>query len=320
MAVNSKAIRARIKSVTNTKKITKAMEMVSAAKMRRSVDAALNTREYATVAKELLDTFASAELTEVALLEARPVKKVLAIVVSSNRGLCGSFNANLFKKASLALKDTIHLGAYTAQDGETNSVENSFEIDVLGIGKKSALFAKREGYNLIGVYDNLGDKPSFEDILQISGTVLADFKEKKYDKVIVLYTNYVNSLNQIPKIRQLLPVSSADLEKMIQEAGGDDPERKPKVELHESLESYEFEPGKQELIEFVLPRLVETQLFQAVLESAASEHSARMVAMKNATENAGELIKELTLTFNKARQAAITQEIAEIAGGAAALG
>lgn len=317
MAVNTKAIKGRIKTVKNTKKITKAMEMVAAAKMRRAVDAAVATREYAVIAKELLDRLAYLDEPNIPILESRPVKKVLAILVSSNRGLCGSFNSNLFKKANEILKDTEKLSVHRTEDGKEISSNTDIEIDIVGIGKKSALYAKREGYPLTEVYDTIGDKPDFDAILPISGEIIKKFTSKEYDKVVILYTNFVNSLTQVAKVRQLLPISPTDVEKMIEEIGPDGEAQKDQDTT--PIQTYYFEPSLDDIIEYVMPRLVETQMYQAVLESAASEHSSRMMAMKNASENAGDLIKDLTLTFNKARQAAITQEIAEIAGGAAAL-
>ena len=319
MAVNTKAIKGRIKSVKNTKKITKAMEMVAAAKMRRAVDAAVATREYAQIAKELLDRLAYLDEPNTPITEMRPVKKMLTIMVSSNRGLCGSFNSNLFKTAKQLLSDTDSVGRHRTIDGADISPEGDVEIDILGIGKKSALFAKREGYSLVELYDTIGERPSFDEVLAITGPTIEKFNNKEYDKVVVVYTNYVNSLTQVAKVRQLLPVSAVDIEKMIEELGTDEADGAEEDQKESPIQTYFLEPTLDDIIEYVLPRLVETQLFQAVLESAASEHSARMMAMKNASENAGELIKELTLTFNKARQAAITQEIAEIAGGAAAL-
>lgn len=296
------------------------MEMVAAAKMRRSVESALKTREYAALAIDLLERFSSLDKEISPLLETRPVKKVLAIIVSSNRGLCGSFNSNLFKKGALLLKDKKSLAHH--DDAKSNSVdeESKIEIEILGLGKKSALFARREGYSLTGVYEHLGDKPTLDDITPISGKIVSDFVAGIYDKVVVIYTNYINSLTQIPRVRQLLPVSAIDLEKMIEEIDKTLGEKQLVAKEVTPVESYVFEPGLHQIIDFILPRLVETELYQAVLESAASEHSARMLAMKNASENAGEIIKELTLNYNKARQAAITQEISEIAGGAAALG
>ncbi len=322
MAVQTKAIKGRIKSISNTKKITKAMEMVAAAKMRRAVEAALATREYAVLAKELFDKLAYLDNPQVPLLQTRPVKRILAILVSSNRGLCGSFNANLFKRSAELLSDTKSLSRHRIQDDLAEERKDKIKIDLLGIGKKTAVFAHRYGYDLKALYDDIGEKPRYQDVLPIAKGIIQEFCGGAYDKVVLLYTNYINSLNQTAKVRQLLPISSIDLEKMIQSAGKDlSPSASLSFEtkFEVPIQTYYFEPSLDEIISYVLPRLVETQIYQALLESAASEHSARMIAMKNASDNARDLIKELTLHFNKVRQAGITQEIAEIAGGAAAL-
>lgn len=325
MAVQTKAIKGRIKSISNTKKITKAMEMVAAAKMRRAVEAAMATREYAILAKELFDKLAYLDEPNIPILQTRPVKRILAILISSNRGLCGSFNANLFKKSAELLSDTKNLSRHRiAQEDSAFEPEASVSIDILGIGKKTAQFAHRYCYNLKSLYDDIGEKPKYQDVIPIANSIMQEFNEAVYDKVVLIYTNYINSLNQIPKVRQLLPISPIDIEKMIQDAGKD-PEASQSISLEAGadlevpIQTYLFEPSLDEIITYVLPRLVETQIYQALLESAASEHSARMIAMKNASDNARDLIKELTLHFNKVRQAGITQEIAEIAGGAAAL-
>lgn len=327
MAINTKAIKNRIKSVGNTKKITKAMEMVSAAKMRKSVEAALNTRTYAVMARELMHHLATVEKQPTyALLSERPVKNLLVILISSNRGLCGSFNSNVFKKTLSALKDVQNITKHYTESGKDILPEKEVNVSIIGIGKKSAEFAKRNGYNLVAVFDNLSEAKSFDEIVPISKMFMEDFKKARYDKVLVAFTDYKSSLNQEPKLRQLLPVSPHEIEEMIVNLGRNEDAKKQ--ELKEeiatggdrfSLNDYIFEPSEEEIIEYILPRLVEIQLFQAVLESGASEHSARMMAMRNASDAAGDMIKELNLTFNKARQAAITQEIAEIAGGAAAL-
>lgn len=312
MAVSGKAIKTRIKSVKNTKKMTKAMEMVSAAKMRKAVAAALATREYALLSRELLHNLSAMQKKQVPLLEMRPVNKLLVILVTSNRGLCGSFNANVLKKAALLLKHIDQASVQHVPGGKEIVPAKNIEIDILGIGKKSALFAKKFGYNLTNVFDTLSDKPSFENVLTISRLVLNAFHAKTYDKVVVVYTNYKSPLVQEVNMRQLLPVSEIDIEKMItNEAKGNAPVQ--------NLQNYIFEPNVQTILTDVLPRLVEIQLYEAVLESAASEHSSRMIAMKNASTAAGEMIDALTLEFNKARQAAITREISEIVGGAAAL-
>jgi len=326
MPANTKLIKRRIASVTNTKKMTKAMEMVSAAKMRKSVDAALNTRLYAQLSRELLEHLSYLREPNVALLERRPVQKMLVILVSSNRGLCGSFNSNLFRKTKTLLKDTKNVATHRAWNGEPDvAPAETVSFDIMGIGKKSVLFAKREGYDLIGVYDALSERPYFDDITPIAKTALEKFVDGAYDKVVVAYTEYQSSLTQEPKLRQLLPIAPKELEKMIKdlEARQENPDLSAEQMAAQDdafpIEGYLFEPDFDRVLEYVLPRLVEIQLYQAVLESSASEQSARMVAMKNASEAAGDMIEELKLHFNKARQAGITQEIAEIAGGAAAL-
>lgn len=318
MPINTKAIKRRIKSVKNTKKITRAMEMVSAAKMRKAVTGALQTRTYATLARELLEHLAHIDNSHLPLLAKRPVKNLLVVLMSSNRGLCGSFNANIFKKIYPLLSDTANIARHRLNGGKEIVAEESVNIHVIGIGKKSAAFAKKYGYDLVAVFDALSERPRFDEVVPVSTMIIDAFKKREYDKVVVAFTQYHSSLFQEPKIRQMLPVSPHDLEKMLAQLGGGEVELSK--DEHYPIKEYLFEPDFRMIAEYVLPRLVEVQLYQAILESAASEHSARMVAMKNASESAGDMIEALTLDFNKARQAAITQEIAEIAGGAAALG
>ncbi|MCB9798107.1 ATP synthase F1 subunit gamma [Candidatus Nomurabacteria bacterium] len=319
MAVSAKAIKTRIKSVKNTKKITKAMEMVSAAKMRRSVDAALATRMYANLCLELLHHLSHIDEPNVAFLQKRPVQNILLIPITSNRGLCGSFNSNVIKQAGRFLADKQNIAAFRDKDGEEILPEGDVKVDILGVGKKSALIAKRNNLDLVAVFDKLSEKPSYDDILPITQMITEGFIEKKYDKIALIYTHFESTLKQTVKVRQLLPVSESEIRKMIDQLPHAVQEVEKKEEDFFPIENYLFEPTMEEILEMVLPRLIEVQLFEAVLESAASEHSARMMAMKNASEAAGEMIDSLTLTFNKARQAAITQEISEIAGGAAAL-
>jgi len=255
----------------------------------------------------------SMQKKNVPLLEMRPVQKMMVILITSNRGLCGSFNANVLKKAAQLLKNIPNVAQHLLPNGKAVAPTENVEIDILGIGKKSALFAKKFGYNLTNVFETLSDKPSFENVLSISRLVMDAFQGKVYDKVVVVYTNYKSALVQEVKLRQILPVSEIDIEKMIP------PATVSEISSAKSLENYIFEPNVSTILKDVLPRLVEIQLYEAVLESAASEHSARMLAMKNASTAAGEMIDALTLEFNKARQAAITQEISEIVGGSAAL-
>jgi F-type H+-transporting ATPase subunit gamma len=320
MAVNTKAIKSRIKSVKSTKKITKAMELVSASKMRKAVQAALDTRLYATLSAELLGRLSNIQEPDYPLLQRRDVKNVLMVLVTSNRGLCGSFNANVLKKSKTMIEDAIDLA--TLRHGGDKTVPTDSEnikIHVLGIGKKSVSFAKRNNLDLVAVFDQLNEKPTVNEIVPIANVITDGFIEEKFDKAVVVYTDFKSSLSQEVKVRQLLPISDVDLQKTIDEAG----DSKERVKLSEDsipIECYFLEPERDAILEYVIPRLVEVQLYGAILESAASEHSARMMAMKSASDAAGDMIDELTLTFNKARQAAITQEIAEIAGGAAALG
>lgn len=314
MVVNTKIIKRRIKSVTNTKKITKAMELVSGAKMRKAVDAAINTRAYATAARDLMVHLAQTEKNGVPLLAMRPVEKLLVIIVTSNRGMCGSFNANIIKKTVEQLRHPENISRHRLPNGTEMAPINNIKIDVIGVGKKGAEFARKNGYNMIASYSDFPDNPSFSDILPICKTIIQDYIGENYDKVVVAYTDFKSTLVQTPKLRQVLPVSEFDLEKMIDDLDEKNLAVENKSNLTESL----FEPDKTTVLNTVLPRLVETQVYQAVLESAASEHSARMMAMRNASDAADEMIDELSLNYNKARQAGITQEIAEIAGGAAA--
>lgn len=322
MPVNKKAIQSRTKSVANTKKITKAMEMVAAAKMRRAVEAALNTRTYASMAWDLLVNLSKSQKTKLSLLEVRKVEKLLIVLVTSNRGLCGSFNSNIIKKTSAQLKDPRNISKQRSGNKEIEPSEN-IVIDVIGIGKKGADFARKNGYNLVASYSDISDTPKLDDILPIAQMIVGEYVNKKYDKVVVAYTDFKSAISQVAKLRQVLPISENDLEKMMNELGknSDQLSVTSGENDHRSqiTEDYLFEPNKEAVLKIILPRLVETQIFQATLESSASEHSSRMMAMRNASDSAEDMIKELTLTYNKARQAGITQEIAEIAGGAAAL-
>ena len=321
MSVNTKAIKRRIKSVGSTHKITKAMQMISAVKMRKAVDSAINTRTYATLAWDLLVKLSKTKKKELPLLDARQVKKLLIIMITSNRGLCGSFNANIIKKTAEQLNNPINIGR---QRVENTFLEPSSEmiVDVIGIGKKGADFAKKMNYNLIASFSDFSDTPTLNDVLPISRMVIEAYEKKQYDKVVA-YTDFKSTINQVAKFRQVLPISEFDLEKMLLSLGDQEQEKQNKKMTKEraefELDNYLFEPNQDQVLQIILPKLVETQIYQAVLESSASEHSARMMAMQNASEAASEMIGELNLIYNKARQAGITQEIAEIAGGAAAL-
>lgn len=319
MAVNTKAITRRLKSISNTRKITKAMEMVAASKMRKAVNAALETRAYASSAWNLLVHLSRTQKNIMPLLQIRPIKKILLILITSNRGLCGSFNSNIIRKTAEQLKNPTNLSKLRINNSTIMPAKDII-VDVVGIGKKGADFAKKMQYNLLATFTNYSDTPSLTDALPVSQMVISEYEAQKYDKVVIAYSDYKSALLQEAKLRQVLPISEIDLEKMIQDINEVDLNVEQQNSASELiLDDFLFEPNKEEVLKIILPRLVESQIYQALLESSASEHSARMMAMRNANEAAGDMVRELNLNFNKARQAGITQEIAEIAGGAAAL-
>jgi F-type H+-transporting ATPase subunit gamma len=268
--------------------ITRAMEMVSASKMRRAQRNVLATRPYAD---RLFDVMG--ELTARAvgarsgtLLEVRPnVTKVGLIVVTPDKGLTGAMITNVVRRAGRFLLDERDRGR---------------QLEVLAVGKKGRDFLVRTGQNLVAEVTKLGDYPKLVDTLGIATSVISGFREGRYDEVYVIYSEFVNTLVQRPALKRLLPVE-------------------PPNEPIEKQVDYTYEPSQEEVMRDLLPRFVEVQLYQAILESIASEHSARMVAMRNATDNAKELTRDLTLSYNKTRQANITKEVSEIASGAAAL-
>ena len=315
MAVNTKEIQYRIKSVKNTKKITKAMEMISAAKMKKATDNVLKTRSYASLAWEMLsDVSVKADTSIHPLLEKREVKKLGILLVSSNRGLCGGFVAKLLTQTDKYIKEL----KKTSQD---------LEVEVVVMGKKGTKIYKYYGHTISSEFEKQDLTTKIEEILPIARTVTGDFISKKYDKVVLAYTDFISPVNQEPRIKELLPLGSEDeMLGQAKRAGGQhtpNPSQEGNSLLEEgrevSSQEFKFEPSPVKVLEVLLPKLVEMQVYQAILESDASEHSARMMAMRNASDAAGDMIDDLTLTFNKARQSAITQEISEIVGGAAAL-
>lgn len=304
MAVlNSKTIKNKIKSVRNTKKITKTMEMIAAAKMRKSVEAVAKTKLYSKIASNLLGRLSNIDPNINIFLQPKETKKILIILVTSNRGLCGSFNANVLKQAESTY-------------AQLNSNSGEVEVNVVGIGKKSAKFARKHKLNLDAIFDGINDTPRFEDARVIGKVVSEGYLNDSYDQVHLIYTEFVSSLLQTTKAIKLLPLSTgiADTTDNI-----DDDFSGEYMETELDINNYIFEPDITTVISYVIPKLIEIQIYQALLESSASEHSSRMVAMKNANDSAGEMIKALTLEFNKARQAAITKEISEITNGAEAL-
>ena len=304
MAVNTKVVKRRIKSIGNTKKITKAMELVAAAKMRKAVKAALSTRAYATLAREMLKRLSQMKnLNSLPLMQIRPVKKVLLVVMTSNRGLCGGLNTNVFKKVLEQVRTPVEHAVFEA----------------VTVGKTGDKMMRKLGIKIIASFTNLSDTPRLMEAAPIAQIVNEEFVKKNYDRVMVIYTDFVSTISQRPAIKQLLPVSPFELERMLHEAGKNSPAGKTEPGADIQPIDFIFEPNPLEILKFMLPRLMETQVFQALLESSASEQSARMMAMRNASDAASDMIDDLTFALNQARQAGITREIAEIAGGAAAL-
>lgn len=283
---NLKEIRSRITSVGSTMQITSAMKMVSAAKLKRAQDAVTQMRPYANKLTELLVNLSSTlDSSEGGIYsENRDLKKVLLVTITSNRGLCGGFNANIIKKAKSLIEEDF----------------KGIETEILSIGKKSSEHFTKNGYNVISTHDKLYSDLTFNNTSEIAQSIMDTFTNSDYDKVVLLYNQFKNAATQLVMNEQFLPIES------------------PK-DSENPVGDYIFEPNQKDIVENLIPKSLKTQLFKAVLDSHASEHGARMTAMHKATDNAGELKKELTLSYNKARQAAITGEILEIVGGAEAL-
>ena len=283
---NLKEIRNRITSVGSTMQITSAMKMVSAAKLKRAQDAILQMRPYANKLTELLVNLSSSlDSSEGGDFSVnREIKNVLLIPITSNRGLCGGFNANIIKQTVSLIKDPY----------------SDKTVSVLSIGKKSSEYFRNNNYNVISSHDDIFSDLTYDSVAKIAEDVMQSYLDLKYDKVILVYNQFKNAATQNVMSENYLPVESPEEEGAV-------------------IGDYIFEPEKKEIIEQLIPKSLKTQLFKAVLDSHASEHGARMTAMHKATDNASELKKDLTLSYNKARQAAITAEILEIVGGAEAL-
>lgn len=286
MAVG-KEVRTKITSVKNTQKITSAMEMVAASKMRRTQDRMARTRPYAERIRQVIGHLAHStpEYTHEFMLD-RPVKRVGYIVVSTDKGLCGGLNVNLFRTLFREFRDRSGQGT---------------EIDLALVGNKASAFFRSVGGNIVAALSNVGEEPAVEDLIGGIKIMLDAYSEGRIDRLYVAYNVFVNTMTQAPTVRQLLPLAAED------------------TDAPAHAWDYLYEPDARELIDGLMVRYLESQVYQAVVENHACEQAAKMIAMKNATENAGTLIDELQLLYNNARQAAITQEIAEIVGGAAAV-
>ena len=297
---NLKEIRLRIKSVKNTQQVTKAMKMVSAAKLRRAQDRMLQLRPYSAKLREIIGNVVSAVSAEEIpskLVEVREVKKILVVVITSNRGLAGPFNANVNKNTQQFLEK------HHADDLRNGNVE------FLCMGRKGHEFFKKRGYNVNGKNRDVFTNLSFEGVNEVVNEIFEKFESGEVDKVYLAYNEFKNVMAQIRRMDVLLPLAVDSLEVEEEETGAKDG----------FLPIYIFEPEKEKILKELIPKSLRTQVFQAVLESNAAEQGARMVAMDTATENAEELLKDLRISYNKARQAAITTEILEISAGADAL-
>ncbi len=320
---NTKEIQRRIKSIKSTQKITKAMEMVAATKMRKAEEAALKTRTYANLSWTTVLNLSQAvncdQYQHPLFLKRKKIKNVAVILFTSNRGLCGNFNNAIINKAhNSVLKN------------EYNEDKEKIDHEFIVVGKKGSSVYSRYGHKIAAEFSKSDICYDSTEVRDIARLVQDDFISGKYDKIMVAFTDYVNAIKQIPRVKQLLPI---DLEAKSHHLGvtGESPRiglnkdyigQKQEKYLREGKNIYTFtyEPSASEVLEEMLPRLLEVQLFQALLESNAAEHGARMTAMQKANESAGELVDDLTLYYNKVRQGAITREIAEISAGANALG
>jgi F-type H+-transporting ATPase subunit gamma len=290
---NLKEVRNRIGSVSSTQQITKAMKMVSAAKLKRATNAIVQLRPYANKLKELLANLsASLEDGSSPFLQQREPNKVLVITVSSNRGLAGAFNANVIKTANTLIAEK-----YSEQLKAGN-------VSIVSIGKKTQEYYQRRKYNVIGNNNDVYNSLNFANVSAITESVMEGFLKGDYDRVELVYNQFKNAAVQFLVAEQLLPVPKAAVAETAVKANQVD---------------YILEPSQEEIVEQLIPKNIKIQVYKAVLDSNASEHGARMTAMDKATENAGDLLKALKLSYNQARQAAITTELTEIVSGAAAL-
>ncbi len=287
---NTQDIRRRIKSIRNTSQITKAMQMVAASKMRKAQQHALAGRPYAALMNKVLVSLQKRTDPRFPLLAVRPLKKELVLIISTDKGLCGALNTNLFREAA-----------------NFDSSKTAFVVT----GKKARQFIARTKRELLADFE-LKDSPSFVEAKPISRFCMEKFLRHEVDKVSVLYTHFINTISQRAVLQTLLPISSFDLPKSgaAQDEG----------QATDPMLGYIFEPNAEVVLDSMLPYYVSYQVFQMILDARASEHSARMVAMKNATDNANQFIKDLTLEYNKMRQAGITTELLEIATAQMALG
>lgn len=299
---SARDIRRRIKGVKSTGKITRAMEMISAVKMRKAIGVVLGIRPYAESALELLQQLNIAvDANEHPLLRARPIKKELYVIISSNRGLCGAFNAQIAKRLLSVLK-------------EDTEREHCFIV----VGKKAEMIAKRFGWDVIASFSDVLNLPNVLDMRPITKIIIDEFESGRVDRVVMVYTDYISVMTQTVKVRALLPVALKDTKKALNEMDSEALEKGPILDGYQESE-YLIEPSPKKVLWRMIPRLIEIELYHAILESNASQESARMLAMQSATNSAKDMVFDLTLAYNQLRQSKITQEIAELSAGMAAV-
>jgi len=299
MSIQTKAIKQKIASVKNIRKITKTMEVVAVAKMRKSINKSLASRVYSRYALEILISLTKARHIKHPLLENGKGDKTLLIIIASNKGLCGGYNTNIFKIVSKY----------------KNKVNN--EIECVVVGRQAEKIAFKNKLKIISSFSELGDEFETNEVRSLVKIMLDEFLvHKKYKNVAIVYTEFIKQMTYEPQVREILPISMKTARNIIEEIEvGRDTSRFDK----KSMALYLFEPDEERVLNEIIPNLLTALLSQIILEALASEHSSRMFAMKSATDNASQLLEELSLIYNKARQANITQEVAEIIAGAEAL-
>lgn len=290
---NLKEVRTRIASVSSTQQITSAMKMVSAAKFRKAQNAIIGMRPYARQLQEILADIDTGDGIVTPYHQVRHAHSVLLVVVTSNKGLCGAFNSNVIKQTQARID-------HYRQQAETR------QLSMITLGKRATEFFGKNFDRVVGSYDDLLDHPSFDSVSQLTDQLMEQFCNKQYDRIELIYNQFKNSLTQILSTEQFLPIQSA-------KNRGRSEEEQP------ANNDFIYEPSKEEILREMVPLTLRSQFYRVVLDSLAAEHGARMNAMQKATDNATELLKDLRLSYNKARQAAITNEIIEIVSGSEAL-
>lgn len=317
---SSKEIKRRIKSVKSTKKITKAMELVAASKMKRAVSQTLASRLYSSYSWEIL-TSLSDRLENIThqFFSENKNEKTLIVLITSNRGLCGGYNSQVIKKTIGMIKGNLPKQGF-GENSKSLALGDFKDIDIVTVGKKGDGAMRRIGQNIIATFTEIPDSISMRDIIPLSTYLTSQFKEEKYGNVYVAYTDFISALTQKPIMRKLLPISKEEIKEVINEnIEGQIVPTRVGIPTGVGQIPYLVEEDIEKLLDILVEKLVRMQIYQMMLESNASEQSSRMVAMKNANEAAGEMIDDLTLVFNKARQAGITREISEISAGMASV-